>query len=97
MGIKYNREYEEIIDDMSEAIIGIDDLYDFIGMSGPDWKELSAQEKSECARTIADDIIYALGSDPVLNIGDSMVKYDRENGIVKVCSGKSCIRLIKLF
>lgn len=62
MGVKFNREYQDIIDEMIPAIASIEDCHMFFDMTLEEWSALEDQEKVECMRTLADDLFYGLGS-----------------------------------
>lgn len=96
MGVKFGREYADIIQDFSRAIRGIDGLYEFFEMSSEDWEQLKEKERNECIKTLADDVFYGLGSDPTLHVGKGIVVYDRSNHIIKVFSGEKVVHVVNL-
>ena len=96
MGVKFNREYKDIVTDLAGAIGAIQDSYEAFEMSSSDWSELDAQEREQYLRTFADDIFYGLGSSPKLDIGSGAVEYDAANHILKVYSEGNVIYLIQL-
>ncbi|TBL81716.1 hypothetical protein [Paenibacillus thalictri] len=96
MGVKFGREYADIIDEMTEAVVQIEDIYSFFEMPEQDWQEMNAEEQRECIRTMADDLFYGLGADPVMEIGSGMVSYDKSKHILKVAQDDKVISIIRL-
>lgn len=84
MGIKYTREYEDIIKDLSAAIYQIQNFYEFFDITLEDWDNIPESEKKECAVTLADDIFYALGNNPILSVGDGIITHNTGNNIIIV-------------
>jgi hypothetical protein len=83
MGVKYTRDYEDIIKELTEVICKIDNFYEFFDMTSEDWSNIPEDEKKECAETLADDIFYALGNEQVLTVGKGEVKHDNiKNNII---------------
>lgn len=56
MGIKFGREYKDIVTDFVRGIEMVDGFYELLDMSADDWQELEQDEQEECLRTLADDI-----------------------------------------
>ncbi|WP_274364560.1 hypothetical protein [Paenibacillus thermotolerans] len=96
MGVKFNREYKDIVHDMTKAIGTIPDCHDFFEMDAADWSELDEKEREQCVQTMADDVFYALGSTPKLSIGSGKVDYDAENHVIKINSGNNIVHIVKL-
>lgn len=96
MGIKYGREYKDIVTDFMRGIALVDGYYDLFEMSEEEWQELSAEEQEECLRTLADDIFYGLGSSPVMQVGVGTVRYDSANHVLKVHDGEKLVSVIYL-
>ncbi|MFC0213721.1 hypothetical protein ACFFK0_14850 [Paenibacillus chartarius] len=84
MGVKFGREYGDIINDFTQALGSIDDLYTCFEMTKDDWNDLSGEEQEECVRTLADDLFYGLGSQPSLHVGGGTVTHDAQRHILKV-------------
>ncbi|GAB2694124.1 hypothetical protein ACFQWB_02925 [Paenibacillus thermoaerophilus] len=76
MGVKHAREYRDIHKELTEALTQVREMHEFFEMTQSDWDELSKQERLECVRTMADDVFYALGTDPVIEIGRGSVTHD---------------------
>lgn len=96
MGVKFNREYEDISHELSEAIRTIEDCYEFVGMERSDWLELAQADRDECVRTLSDDIFYALGTDPSISVGSGIIEYDRSKHLIKVTVPPKLSHLIML-
>ncbi|MFU0799716.1 MAG: Imm40 domain-containing protein [Xylanivirga thermophila] len=96
MGVRYGREYSDIVRDLMEAINLIDGFYGAFEMSDEDWNSLDAYEQKECLRTLSDDVFYGLGNEPVLNIGQGMLKYDKDNHVIKLFNGEKCVYIVTL-
>ncbi len=96
MGVKFKREYEDIVEEMTKAIISIHDCYDLFEMSQEEWGLMDQDEQKECVRTLADDIFYGLGNLPNLSIGSGKIEYDADNHILKVSSVPQVTHLIHL-
>ncbi|WP_199614135.1 hypothetical protein [Paenibacillus alkalitolerans] len=96
MGVKFNREYKDIINDMVYSIGSIADCHECFEMSRVDWDSLDGNERTECIRTLADDIFYGLGSSPRLAIGSGKVEYDPDHHLIKVYPDPKIVHVIKL-
>lgn len=96
MGVKYAREYEAIIEELTDALLEVDGSYEFMEMTELDWEELEASERRECIRTMADDVFYGLGTEPVLELGGGRVTYDAGTHRIQVADGGKVTRLIVL-
>lgn len=96
MGIKFGREYSDIIKDLTRAIGQVDEFYDVLEMAQEDWNELDSEQQQECLKTLTDDIFYGLGSDPSMHVGAGVVRYDPDNHIIKVHNGDNLISIIYL-
>ncbi len=96
MGVKFNREYRDIIADFVFALSHIKDCYTLFEMTSDDWLALAAEEREEVIRTLADDIFYGLGSEPSMAIGNSRVEYDKKQHIIKVIVPDNVIHVVNL-
>ena len=96
MGVKFNREYQDIIVDFSNAISTIPDCHELFEMSNQEWSQLAAAEQHEIIRTLADDLFYGLGTDRQLAIGSGSVEYDPKSHLIKVTSGPQVLHLVRL-
>ncbi|MFW6034757.1 MAG: hypothetical protein ACOCRZ_00740 [Halothermotrichaceae bacterium] len=84
MGIKYKKDYKDIIKELTEAVIKLEKCYEFAGMNFNDWQQLNNKQQKELIKTLADDIFYALGNNPRLKIGSGTATYDNKKQIIKV-------------
>lgn len=96
MGVKFNREYEDISEDLSQALLSIEDCYEFFGMEAIDWQDMDHEERYECVRTLSDDLFYALGTDPKLGVGSGTVEYDKSKHMIKVTVNSQLTHVVKL-
>lgn len=96
MGVKFNRMYSEIIENMVPAIASIENWHLFLGMSDEDWLGLKEQEKLDCIRTLADDLIYCLGSERQVDVGSGTVEYDAGKHLIKVKPDGAVVHVIRL-
>jgi hypothetical protein len=96
MGVKFNREYKDIVMDLSAALHAIKDGYETFEMTAEEWSAQDAEEQAEVMRTLADDIFYGLGSAPTLYIGSGKIEYDAVNHLIKVHSDEKVVHIIKL-
>ncbi|MDP5274679.1 hypothetical protein [Chengkuizengella axinellae] len=78
MGVKFAREYDDIISDLSKVIGGIPQFYDFLDMNEKDWLSLDESEQKECLKTLTDDVFFALGSSSKISLGQGTVIYDKQ-------------------
>lgn len=96
MGVKFGREYKDIINDFSRAIRYIDGLHEFFEMRTQDWEKLGEREQEACVTTLADDVFYGLGASPTLHVGQGVIVYDKSNHIIKVFSGENVVHVVNL-
>ncbi|MNH95171.1 hypothetical protein D3C73_478060 [compost metagenome] len=96
MGIKFGREYEDIIVDLKQALTMVDGFYDLFEMTLEDWSELDDEQQKECLQTLADDIFYGLGSDPEMNIGSGLLRHDPSRHVIQVHNGDNLVSVIYL-
>lgn len=84
MGVKFAREYSDIVADLSEAIANIPLFFDFLEMNETDWVNLDESEQKECLKTLTDDVFYALGSFSKINLGEGTITYDKSKHMIKI-------------
>lgn len=96
MGVKFGREYKDIMQELSNALVRMNNVHDSFEMGVEEWGQLEEEEQLECIRTLADDLFYALGADPVMYIGAAKVIYDREHHIIKLAITDKEVQLIYL-
>ncbi len=96
MGVKFARDYEDIVSDMSHAVPNIDNFYQFFHMEKEQWERLTEEEQKECTRTLCDDLIFALGSRPSIQVEGGRVAYERKKNVITVHNGGNVIAIINL-
>lgn len=96
MGIRYTRDYDKILDDLSRAIATIPRFYEMFEMNGAEWTELSQNDKDICLRTLADDVFYVLGADLSAHVGPGFAEYDAGHGIIKITAGPRLTHVVTL-
>ncbi|NOU92039.1 hypothetical protein GC093_02150 [Paenibacillus sp. LMG 31456] len=96
MGIKFGREYPDIINDFTEALYSMDECYSFLEMTSEEWNELEPEEQQECIKTLADDIFYGLGSDPKMSVGKCTISHDKDKHVIVIYHGEKLISVIYL-
>jgi len=96
MGVRFAREYNAIITDLTMALREIDGFYELFEMKPEEWNQLGEQEQVECAKTFADDVFYGLGNEPTLQVGQGTVSYDRNKHVITVSDGAKCINIVYL-
>jgi len=84
MGVRFNREYREISEELTQAIETIEDCYEFFEMERDEWLSMDRAEQHECVRTLSDDLFYALGTEKIVSVGSGTVEYDAAKHCIKV-------------
>ncbi|MCI3922272.1 hypothetical protein MO973_18745 [Paenibacillus sp. TRM 82003] len=96
MGVKFNREYKDIVQDLAVALRAIQDGYEAFEMTAEDWQSQDEAEQAEFMKTLADDIFYGLGKLSVMEIGSGKIEYDATNHIIKVYSDDKVVHVVQL-
>jgi hypothetical protein len=96
MGVKHGREYSDILNDLVRALGQLTRIHEFFDMKASDWVALEPSEQEDCLQTLADDIFYGLDSDPVMEVGDGVIRHDPENHVIRVHNGENVISLVYL-
>src|SRR5690554_2234715 len=96
MGVKFGREYEDIVGDLTEALGQIKDSYTFLEMNEEDWAQLDETEQKECLKTLADDVFFALGSNPRIEVGSGVLVHEKNKHMIKVDHGENVVTIVKL-
>ncbi|MEF3309644.1 hypothetical protein PV433_12155 [Paenibacillus sp. GYB004] len=96
MGVRFNREYRDIVRDLGHALGQIDNCYESFAMERADWEELDREEQIEYMCTLADDIFYGLGAEPTIEIGEGKVQYDSVNHVIRIWTDAQVVHLVKL-
>jgi len=96
MGIKFGREYNDIIDDFTEALQSVERCHEFLEMSAEEWGGLEAEEQRECIKTLADDLFYGLGTESHMSIGGCTVTHDAKRHLIRIDHSDALTRVIHL-
>ncbi|WP_435923302.1 hypothetical protein [Paenibacillus sp. DYY-L-2] len=96
MGVKHGRDYEFILADLTAAVGRIPDSYIFFEMETSEWENLSSEERGEVLEALAEDLFFALGTEPVIEVGSAVVVYDREAHRINVLIGEEELTSVKL-
>lgn len=96
MGVKFGREYVDIIEEMSDVMSGVEQCHEWFEMSGEDWLQMDESERRACISTMADDIFYGLGADPSISFGSCQIHYDADNHIIKISADDNIVHVIRL-
>lgn len=96
MGVKFAREYNDILKELTAVIKKIEHLYSFFEMDARMWNDLAEDEKEEYIKTIADDIFYALGTEHKLYIVEAVVEYDVKQHRIVVLQDQVCVGSVDL-
>lgn len=96
VGVKFAREYEDIMADLTAALEELPGSYTLLDMEEQEWAELALDEQRECMRTLADDVFYGLGSDPVLEVGEGALNHDAVKHVLTLTYPGGVTRIIRL-
>ncbi len=96
MAVKYKREYALIIEEMVDALKHLEGYYEFLGMDHRDWDMLGVEVQGECLKTMSHDIIYGLGGEPVIQVGQGSVHYEPCQWQIRIFDGDRCVYIIRL-
>jgi len=96
MSIKYTRDYDLILDDLSRAIATIPGFYEMFEMNSADWTELSEDDKNICLRTLADDVFYVLGAESSASVSSGLAEYDPGHGVIKITADPGLVHVVSL-
>lgn len=96
LGVKFNRDYNEIVEDLVPALASISDCYTFLDMDEAQWNALCEDEKNACIRTLADDLFYGLGTTRSIEVGSGVLEYDQTKHLIKIHANRSVVHVINL-
>lgn len=96
MGVKFNREYSDIINDIVLAMSTMEDCHLALEMERQEWTSLPSNERSEYLRTLADDIFYGLGTEPLLEFGRGTFRYEPNKHTIRITTGDQIVHVIHL-
>ena len=60
------------------------------------WEKFQDEERKELIKTLADDIFYGLGQEPLMEIGEDKVQYSKEKSEIYIISKDNIIKTVKL-
>lgn len=95
MGLKYKKDYDLILEEITMALLDTDNFYEFMEISSEDWSGVSKTEKYEIAKTLSDDIFYALGNEKSVSVGELLLKVNEFNTSI-IAENKKFKRVIEL-
>ncbi len=96
VGVKHGRDYSEILSELTEAVGRISDGYIFFEMEPEEWQGLPQESKLEVWEALAEDLFYALGNEPVIEVGSGVVIYDKETHRINILLGEEDLASVLL-
>jgi len=96
MGVKFLREYEDITAELVTLISEIADIYTFLNMPEATWNRLSRLKRAKYLETLADDLFFALGSEPSFEIGSGKIIYNSTESCLDVFSESDKLGSVQL-
>jgi len=87
VGVKHGRDYADILNDLTQAVGRIEDSYLFFEMEPGEWEELPQESKLEVWEALAEDLFFALGDEPMIQVGSGVVIYDKETHRINILAG----------
>ncbi|MFC7682211.1 hypothetical protein [Paenibacillus sp. GCM10028914] len=96
MGVKHGRDYGDILNDLTKAVGRIPDSYVFFEMDSEDWINLNDKDKNEVHEALAEDLFYALGTEPVISVGSGVVMHDHANYRIHILIGEEELAFVAL-
>lgn len=96
MGVRFAREYPEILDELKHAVGQIQEIYEMVGMSEAQWREMSDSIRESCVKTLADDLFYGLGAESRIEVGKGYVQHDTQKHVIVVYDGGNTTHIVKL-
>ncbi|UQZ34278.1 hypothetical protein C2I18_12515 [Paenibacillus sp. PK3_47] len=96
MGVKHGRDYSEILRDLTQAVGKISDGYVFFEMEPEEWQALPQESKLEVWEALAEDLFFALGNEPVIEVGSGVVIYDKDTHRINILLGEQDLASVVL-
>ncbi|ACL69724.1 hypothetical protein [Halothermothrix orenii] len=96
MGVRFKRDYDEIVQELVEALGRIDNFYEFVDLSDEEWNSLSQENQERCLEALSIDVFYGLGGVSSFPVGKGQVSYDQDYNVIRVTSGDNVVSVIKL-
>lgn len=96
MAVRYRREYDLIIGEMVDALKHLEGYFEFLGLGSKEWDALGVEIQDECLKTMSHDIIYGLGTEPVIYVGRGSIKYEPDLAQIRIFDGDSAVYVVRL-
>ncbi|MNB68938.1 hypothetical protein D3C81_222920 [compost metagenome] len=96
VGVKHGRDYGDILNDLTKAVECIPDSYLFFEMDPEEWQKLPRESKLEVWEALAEDLFFALGNEPVIQVGSGVVIYDKEGHRINILVGEEDLESVAL-
>lgn len=96
VGVKHGRDYADILVELTQAVGRITDGYLFFEMEPEEWQELPQESKLEVWEALAEDLFFALGDEPVVQVGSGVVIYDKEAHRINILVGEEDLASVPL-
>lgn len=96
MGVRHGRDYGDILTEFTEAVGRIPDSYIFFEMDSDDWAGLDETERNEVHEALAEDLFYALGTEPVIPVGSGVVIHDQTQHRIHILIGEEEMAFVAL-
>ncbi|MNF12479.1 hypothetical protein D3C80_2139820 [compost metagenome] len=65
-------------------------------MEPDEWQELPQESKMEVWEALAEDLFFALGNEPVIQVGSGVVIYDKETHRINILLGEEDLASVVL-
>ncbi len=96
MGISFQRDYEDIVEELSSALREIEDINEFMEMKKTVWDNMEEKIKIECLHTLSSDLIYGLDYKSDFSVGRGKVEYEEQYDHIKVITRTNRVMTIDL-
>jgi hypothetical protein len=96
MAVRYRREYDLIIGEMVDALKHLEGYFEFLGLGSKEWDALGVEIQDECLKTMSHDIIYGLGTEPVIYVGRGSIKYEPDLAEIRIFDGDRAVYVVRL-
>ncbi|GGO09798.1 hypothetical protein [Saccharibacillus kuerlensis] len=96
MGVKHGRDYGDILQDLTKAVSLIPDSYLFFEMDSEDWERLGTEDRLEVHEALAEDLFYALGTRPSIEVGSAIVIHDTDLHRINILIGEKQMTFVAL-
>ncbi|QDH21342.1 hypothetical protein [Saccharibacillus brassicae] len=96
MGVKHGRDYADILQDLTKAVSLIPDSYLFFEMEAEDWERMETPDRLEVHEALAEDLFYALGTTPSIEVGSAVVIHDTDLHRINILIGDKQMTFVAL-